>query len=98
MSAVAYWLCSKRLLGTELEGNLEPMIVIIPPGVSLDRHFASHKGAEFGLLLDGSLEVAVAHTTRQLHAGDSIYLEKDIPTAWRNPDTTEARLLWMALK
>ncbi len=88
----------ERLLETETTADLDPMIVTVPAGGKLNKHFSPNKGVEFGLILAGTLEVAVADATRQLRQGDSIYLDKDIPSAWRNPADEEARLLWIALR
>ena len=81
----------------EAEGtsDLEPLLVILPPGVSLNKHFSLRKGTEFGLLLAGEVEVEVAGKTRLLHAGDSIHLGEEMPSAWSNAGEEEARLLWI---
>jgi transcriptional regulator with XRE-family HTH domain len=85
----------ESLRETDALDELGAMLVIIPAGVRLKRHFSLRKGAEFGLLLAGDLEVELADSSRVLHAGDSIYLEKDTPSAWSNVGQEEARLLWL---
>jgi len=83
----------------ETEGEMEPTLVILPAGVKLSKHFSPRKGAEFGLLLAGEVEVEIAGRKRALRPGDSIYLETDMPTGWSNTGAEEARLLWVvALK
>jgi transcriptional regulator with XRE-family HTH domain len=86
----------ESLRETEAAGDLEPMLVVLPPGTILQKHFSLHKGTEFGLLLSGQLEVEIADRTRTLNPGDSIYLESDLPSAWSNTGKEEARLLWVA--
>ena len=85
----------EALRESELGGDIEPVVVIIPPGVTLNKHFALRKGTEFGLVLAGQLEVEVGGKTRVLHAGDSVYLERDLPTSWTNVGLEETRLLWL---
>jgi transcriptional regulator with XRE-family HTH domain/KaiC/GvpD/RAD55 family RecA-like ATPase len=83
----------------EADSDLEAMLVTIPSGVTLNRHFSLRKGGEFGLLLSGEIEVEVAGESRVLRSGDSLYLQSDTPSAWANKGAEEARLLWViALK
>jgi transcriptional regulator with XRE-family HTH domain len=82
---------------TETEGDLQPMLVIMPPGARLGKHFSLRKGAEFGLMLTGELEVEVAGQSRTLRAGDAIYLDRDTPSAWSNVGTDEASLVWVVV-
>jgi len=83
------------LRDTDLAGDLEPVLVMLPPGVTLNKHFSLRKGVEFGLVLAGRVEVEVAGKTRVLNQGDSIYLENDIPSAWTNPGVEPAQVLWV---
>jgi transcriptional regulator with XRE-family HTH domain/KaiC/GvpD/RAD55 family RecA-like ATPase len=76
-------------------GAPQAVIVTMPPGVKLNKHFSLRKGVEFGFVLDGELEVEVAGETRVLRQGDSIYVAEDLPGAWANPGEAEARLLWV---
>jgi transcriptional regulator with XRE-family HTH domain len=89
----------ESLTGADHAGDLEPIVVIVPAGVTLGKHFSLRKGVEFGLLLSGQLEVEVAGKTRSLSQGDSIYIKNDIPSSWTNPGPDQAELLWVvALK
>jgi len=83
------------LRDADVAGDLEPVLVIMPPGATLGKHFALRKGVEFGLVIAGRVEVAVAGKTRVLNQGDSIYLEDDVPSAWTNLGTDQAELLWV---
>ncbi|HUT73976.1 MAG TPA: helix-turn-helix domain-containing protein [Armatimonadota bacterium] len=85
----------ERLRDLDLVGDVEPLMVIVPPGAKLNKHFSLRKGTEFGLLLTGRLHVEIAGRTRELQPGDSIYLENDVPSAWSNPAAEEAQLLWV---
>lgn len=87
-----------RLLETEMVDKLDPVMVIMPPGAKLNKHFSSRKGVEFGLVLAGNLEVEVADEVRSLREGDSIYLDTDMPSGWSNPGNEEAKVLWVALR
>ena len=85
----------ESLRDLDLAGDLEPVIVILPPGVTLNKHFSLRKGVEFGLVLSGPVEVEVGGKSRVLQRGDSIYLEQDTPNAWTNLGLEEAQLLWV---
>jgi transcriptional regulator with XRE-family HTH domain len=85
----------ESLSDADTAGELEPVLLIVPPGLTMNRHFSLRKGIEFGLLLSGRLEVEVGGKTRALNEGDSIYLEKDIPSRWSNPGAQPAELLWV---
>ncbi len=87
----------ESLRGTDTQGDLEPMLLTMPPGARLTKHFSLRKGAEFGLLLTGELEVEVAGQSRTLRAGDAIYLERDAPSAWSNVGSDEVRLVWVVV-
>ena len=76
-------------------GGLDAMLVILPPGTNLKKHFSLRKGAEFGLLLSGEVEVEVTGKTRMLHPGDSIYLGDEMPSRWSSTGHEEARLIWV---
>ncbi|UCH34614.1 MAG: cupin domain-containing protein [Armatimonadota bacterium] len=89
----------ESLRDADMAGDMEPVVLILPPGVTLNKHFSLRKGPELGFVLSGRLEVEVGGKTRTLSAGDSIYLENDVPSAWTNPGDEQAEMLWVvALK
>ncbi len=76
----------------------EPYLIDIPPKQTLPGHFFFHKGEEVGYVLSGRLQVRVGQTVQTLKAGDLIYLTSEIPTEWKNPGPSAARLFWVTVK
>jgi transcriptional regulator with XRE-family HTH domain/KaiC/GvpD/RAD55 family RecA-like ATPase len=87
----------ENLRDLETESDLDPMLVTIPSGVRLAKHFSTRKGAEFGLLLSGELEMEIAGQSRTLRSGDAIYLHRDAPSAWSNKGADDAELIWVVV-
>jgi len=88
-----------RLLSpVDFEVKAEPYIIEIPPRESLPSHFFIHKGDEVGYVLTGRLQVKINKAVYTLRTGDVIYLTSEMPTLWRNPGPTIARLLWLKIK
>jgi transcriptional regulator with XRE-family HTH domain/KaiC/GvpD/RAD55 family RecA-like ATPase len=90
-------IAGRQLLPAGLPTNFEPFILKISPGKKLVSHFFSHKGEEFGYLLEGELEVTIRNTVQILRAGDIIFLSRDNPTQWKNSGDETAVLLWMKI-
>jgi transcriptional regulator with XRE-family HTH domain len=90
----------KALLITPMEfaGQAEVMLVEINPGKSIEGHFLAHKGHEMGLVMEGHLLVEVNGSQEDAFEGDIIYLADELPTRWRNPGQSPARLMWAKLK
>ena len=51
-----------------------------------------------GYLITGRLEMTVNNQTYEVNQGDTIYLAKDIPGKWQNPEDNTAELLWLKFK
>lgn len=85
------------LLPLEASSRIEAYLIEITAGKKLNQHFFGFKGAEFGYLLQGRLDVIVAGKKQSLGANDVIYLSRDIPTGWKNPGDQAARLLWLKI-
>ena len=80
------------------EPKAEPYLIEIPPNKSLPSHFFIHKGDEIGYLLSGKLQLKMGKAVHQARAGDVIYLTSEMPSQWKNPGTSSARLLWIKIK
>lgn len=85
----------RMLLPVDLTAPIEPYEIEIPAGKKLPSHFFVHKGEEFGYLLEGVLQVTIQNTTKQLTAGDVVYLTRHIPSQWKNNGKTPAKMLWL---
>jgi transcriptional regulator with XRE-family HTH domain len=88
---------AKLLTPLDLEAKGEPYLLEIPPRRSLSSHFFVHKGEELGYLLKGKLHFKMKNSTYTLRSGEVIYLNRDVPTQWKNPGSGPAKLLWIKL-
>jgi transcriptional regulator with XRE-family HTH domain len=88
---------AKLLTPLDLEAKGEPYLLEIPPRRSLSSHFFVHKGEELGYLLKGKLHFRMKNSTYTIRSGEVIYLNRDVPTQWKNPGPGPARLLWVKL-
>jgi transcriptional regulator with XRE-family HTH domain len=70
----------------------------VVPGASSGEHAMEHPGEELIYLLDGELEFVVNEQSYRLKPGDSLHFRTVQPHFWRNPGTTDAVALWMALR
>jgi quercetin dioxygenase-like cupin family protein len=88
----------RLLTPPDFEGKMEPYMIEIEPNRDLSAHFFVHKGEEMGYLLSGKLRMSVNKATYTVRAGDVIYLTSEMPSQWRNPGPSVARLLWIKSK
>jgi len=89
---------AKLLTPVDFDPKAEPYLIEIPANKSIPSHFFIHKGEEIGYLLSGKLHVKVEKAAYTLGSGDVIYLASEIPTEWKNPGPSAARLLWIKIK
>jgi len=59
------------------------------------RDFISHKGQEFGMVLEGRLELHVEKNIVTLEAGDVFYFNSELGHRYENPGEATARVLWV---
>src|SRR5262245_37656157 len=86
----------KELLVARQTGKrMEPLLVTIAPGKGSAGTY-DHAGEEFGLVLEGRLELTVEDKTFRLGRGDAFYFSSTRMHGFRNPDTKRvARVLWV---
>jgi transcriptional regulator with XRE-family HTH domain/KaiC/GvpD/RAD55 family RecA-like ATPase len=89
---------ARLLHPVDVRVKAEPYLIDIPPKQTLPGHFFFHKGEEVGYVLSGRLQVRVGQTVHTLKAGDLIYLTSEIPSEWKNPGPSPARLFWVNVK
>jgi len=89
---------AKLLTPVDFDPKAEPYLIEIPPGKSISSHFFIHKGEEIGYLLSGKLHIKVEKAAYTLRSGDVIYLTSEMPTEWKNPGPSPAKLLWIKIK
>ena len=89
---------AKRLTPIDFEPRAEPYLIEIPPHKSVPSHFFIHKGEEAGYVLTGKLQIKLEKAVYTAGPGDVIYLTSEMPTQWKNPGNSVARLLWLKIK
>ena len=89
---------AKLLTPVDFKPKAEPYLLEIQPNKSLPAHFFIHKGEEIGYLLSGKLQLKLGKSVYNVRSGDVIYFTSEIPSQWKNPGPTTARLLWIKIK
>jgi len=89
---------AKLLTPVDFDPKAEPYLIEIPANQSLHSHFFIHKGEEAGYLLSGKLQMELNRAVYTVSPGDVIYLTSEIPTQWKNPGSSPAKLLWFKIK
>ncbi|MGY1593660.1 helix-turn-helix domain-containing protein [Geodermatophilus sp. SYSU D00708] len=77
--------------------ELDFIELVYPAGSSstMDGRMLRHDDYEYGILLEGELEVTLGFDVFVLHAGEAIGFDSTIPHLFRNPGTTPARGIWV---
>jgi transcriptional regulator with XRE-family HTH domain len=70
----------------------------VAPGANSGRKPMQHPGEELVHVIDGLLEFTVTGQLYRVEIGSTLHFRGDQPHTWRNPGTTEARAVWMALR
>jgi transcriptional regulator with XRE-family HTH domain len=86
----------ERLTPTD-EHDFEFMETVYPPGASSSTERLRHPGRDYGVVLEGTLEVTVGFTTHRLGPGDSIAFDASLPHLLSNPGPEPARTIWVVL-
>jgi len=73
-----------ELLTPDLQGSIQMMWIVMPPGTDSGNQPFSHEGEECGLILQGKLESWVGGEKFVLGPGDSIYHSSVIPHGCKN--------------
>ena len=89
---------AKLLTPVDFKSKAEPYLLEIQPKKSLPAHFFIHKGEEIGYLLSGKLQLKLEKSVYNVRSGDVIYFTSEIPSQWKNPGPSTARLLWIKIK
>jgi transcriptional regulator with XRE-family HTH domain/quercetin dioxygenase-like cupin family protein len=84
-----------------LTGGAEPgaefLEVVYKPQAHSGQTMSRHEGREFGLILEGELQVELAFDTHHLRAGDSIIFDSNTPHRLSNTTDRIVRALWVVL-
>lgn len=65
------------------------------PAAQLREYLSHHKGREFGLILEGALDVQLGFKQVTLVAGDSIVFDSTTPHRLINNSNQPVRALWV---
>jgi transcriptional regulator with XRE-family HTH domain len=70
----------------------------VEPGADSGRKPMQHPGEELVHVISGMLEFTVSGQPYEVGPGSTLHFRGDQPHTWRNPGSTEARAVWMALR
>ena len=70
----------------------------VEPGADSGRKPMQHPGEELVHVISGMLEFTVSGQPYEVGPGSTLHFRGDQPHTWRNPGSTEARAIWMALR
>lgn len=87
----------ERLTPTD-EHDFEFMQCMYPPGTTSALEMQRHPGRDYGVLLEGELDVEVGFTTYHLQPGDSIAFDASLPHRLTNRGDVPARTVWVVLE
>ncbi len=86
---------TKWLVPPAQKFKMEPILVEIPAGVSLETD-KPHAGEEFGYCLEGQLDVLLSDTTYHVKQGECFYYRTTKSHTVSNPGKSPARFLWIS--
>ena len=78
-----------ELLTPDLQGDIQMMWVVMPPGTDSGAEPLVHEGEECGVILQGQLSTWVGDEKFNLGPGDSIYHSSEIPRHSKNIGDTD---------
>jgi transcriptional regulator with XRE-family HTH domain len=87
----------ERLTPTD-EHDFEFMQCMYPPGTTSAAEMQRHPGRDYGVLLEGQLDIEVGFRTYHLEPGDSIAFDASLPHRLTNPGVVPARTVWVVLE
>ncbi|MFN8451613.1 MAG: cupin domain-containing protein [Anaerolineae bacterium] len=77
------------------EANVEFLEIAYAPGASSGEYLSHHEGREFGLILEGELDIQLGFKQVTLLTGDSIVFDSITPHRLVNNGTCPVRALWV---
>jgi transcriptional regulator with XRE-family HTH domain len=87
----------RRLVHNDSARGLEMVINEYEPGTGSGPEPSRHNGAEFGIVLSGTLTIQVDGVDHVLTAGDAIHYPSTTPHQITNAGHTKARAVWVNL-
>jgi len=74
--------------------RMQPFYNLIKPGGGSKGSY-SHVGEEFGIVLQGKLEINLNGKIYQVRKGETFYFSSQIPHSWLNPGKTKTVVIWV---
>ncbi|WP_162602587.1 helix-turn-helix domain-containing protein [Nocardioides daejeonensis] len=87
----------RRLVHNDPSRGLEMVVNEYEPGTGSGPEPSHHDGAEFGIVLSGTLTIQVNGVDHVLSAGDAIHYPSTTPHLIRNDGHGKARAVWVNL-
>lgn len=84
-----------ELLTPDLRRRSSLLWLTAPPEAESGGPFV-HDGEDVVVILEGSLDVEVGGVWHELHAGDSITFDSELPHRWRNPGSGPCQAIWVS--
>jgi len=78
-----------ELLTPDLQGSIQMMWIVMPPGTDSGNQPFSHEGEECGLILQGTIEARLGKDKFILGPGDSIYHDSKLLHSCKNIGETD---------
>jgi transcriptional regulator with XRE-family HTH domain len=82
------------LLPDPVDKLLYASIHVVEPGGGSEGSI-EHQGEEVGYVLEGEFELVVDGQTYRLQQGDSFFFRSNLPHGYRNPGSTQTRVVWV---
>ena len=73
---------------------MQPLYEIIKPGGGSGGTY-THQGEEFGIVLEGELDITVDEQTYTIHEGDSFYYKSVRPHSFQNISDKDVEVIWV---
>lgn len=87
----------KHLAYTFRSKKAEPFLVTVEPDAS-EPHMHHHKGQEFNYVVSGNMMFYIGEFAHELHEGDSVYFDSDIPHAEKALGDKEAKFIAVVIR
>lgn len=84
----------QMLVRTIQNKRMQPFYNLIEPGGGSKGSY-SHVGEEFGIVLQGKLEINLNGKIYRVKRGESFYFSSQTPHSWLNPGKTRTVVIWV---
>ena len=84
----------EKLIPSGPENLLQANVHVVAPGGGSE-DLISHRGQEFGYVLEGQLELVVGDETHLIAEGDAFCFNSGLPHGYRNRASETARVIWV---